>query len=157
MCVVPFLGAWVERLPDGGCERLVDIGNVIVLRIAHEQSVISHRWIDSETFEYLCLECHQEFGELIADAWKLPDTLKELISSHHVEPDGEDPLRVHRLMLMLTDMINQMLEYDTPAEYDLLRTRPVEELGLANLPGFEEFLSELPEQIAESVTTFQES
>jgi len=136
---------------------LHDIGNVIVLRVAHEQSAIAHHWIDSDTFEYLCLECHQEFGELIADAWKLPDTLKELISSHHVEPDREDPLRVHRLMLMLTDMINQMLEYDTPADYDLLKTRPVKELGLASRPGFEEFLAELPEQIAETVTTFRES
>ena len=136
---------------------LHDIGNVIVLRIAHEQSIIAHRWIDPDTFDYLCFECHQEFGELIADAWKLPDTLKELISNHHVEPDREDPLRVQRLMLILTDMINQMLGYDTPADYDLLKTRPVEELGLASQPGFEKFLAELPDQIAETVATFQGS
>ncbi|MCH7885421.1 MAG: HDOD domain-containing protein [Planctomycetes bacterium] len=136
---------------------LHDIGNVIVLRIAHEQSIIARRWIDPDTFEYLCFECHQEFGELIADAWKLPDTLRELISSHHAYPDREDPLRVHRLMLMLTDMTNQMLRFDTPADYDLLKALPVEELGLASQPGFEEFLAGLPDQIAETVATFQGS
>ncbi|MBN1490374.1 MAG: HDOD domain-containing protein, partial [Phycisphaerae bacterium] len=51
---------------------LHNIGNVIVLRIMHSQDAFSHEAIDLDTFEYLCHESHQEFGELVAEAWNLP-------------------------------------------------------------------------------------
>lgn len=130
---------------------LHDIGSIIVLRVAHDNRAFTHYDMDLETFEYLCFECHQEFGELIADSWKLPDSLKALISNHHASAAPDDPLRTELLQLQLTDMIVSMLGYAPSVPYDLLNTRVVADLGLAERPDFIPFLVELPEQIAETV------
>ena len=89
----------------------------------------------------------QEFGELIAEAWDLPPRLKELIQNHHVYPAADDPYREERLVLMLSDMISQMLGYGPAASYDLLATRPVQDLGLAEDQDFIELLDRLPQEI----------
>jgi len=132
-----------------------DIGNVIVLRTVTEEERRFHMTVDVRSFEYLCHVSHQEFGELIADAWKLPERVKALICDHHSHPEPDDPLRTERLMLIVTDMINQMLGYGPEAQYDLLSTRAVQELGLLDAPGFGQCLAELPleiEEIAKSLT-----
>ena len=51
------------------------------------------------------------------------------------------------LALLLTDMINQMLGYGTPAAYNLLESRPVYDLGLADDADFIKFLDHLPNEI----------
>ena len=126
---------------------LHDVGNVIVLQAVDKHEAFSHSRIDLQTFEYLCYECHELFGELIADKWALPPRLKELIQSHHRYPEDSDPLRNERLHLALADMINQMIGYGPPTSYDLLRSRPVRDLALTAEPGFVQFLQNLPEQI----------
>ncbi|MFQ5589763.1 MAG: HDOD domain-containing protein [Phycisphaerae bacterium] len=130
---------------------LHDIGSVIVLRVAHDDQVFTHYDMDAETFEYLCFECHQEFGELIAEAWQLPENLKALIADHHAFPLPGDPLRTERLQLQLTDMILSLLGYAVHVPYDLLRTRVVSELGLDERPGFIDFLEKLPDDLDETI------
>lgn len=131
-----------------------DIGNVIVLRLVLEQRLIPSEMIGIEAFEYLCHECHQEFGELVADAWKLPPKLKLLISDHHTHPAPDDPLRNDRLTLILADMINQMFGFGPPAQYDLMRTRAVHELGLVGNKNFTALLDGLPESVATSTALY---
>lgn len=130
---------------------LHDIGNVIVLRIVLKNPYASLYEIDVDVFEYLCYECHHEFGELIADAWKLPATVKSLISDHHTHPAADDPLRSERLLLLLADMINAMLGYAPSVSYDLLNTHVVAELRLADRPDFIKFLGALPQKVEEAV------
>ncbi len=123
---------------------LHDIGNVIVLREVQKQQAVLRYKIDIETFDYLCSECHQEFGELLADAWRLPARLKSLIVDHHATPAEDDPYRTERLMLQATDMVNAMVGYGPAASYDLLRARPIQQLGLADREDFVDALRELP-------------
>ncbi len=130
---------------------LHDIGNVIVLRIATDHCKISGFDIDLESFDYLCDECHQEFGELVAEGWKLPDTLRQIIAAHHAYPEPDDPLRTERLQLQVTDMITSLLQYSPPVPYKLLETAAVKDLGLHEKPGFTEFLNELPENVADTL------
>jgi HD-like signal output (HDOD) protein len=132
---------------------LHDVGNVMVLRVVSNQETFTRSTIDLATFEYLCYECHQEFGELIADAWNLPPRIKELVRDHHNYPADADPLRTERLQLLLTDMINQQLGYGPPASYNLLESRPVRDLALDKSGRkFVEFLARLPEEIEDTMT-----
>ncbi len=126
---------------------LHDVGNVIVLHAADSLREFTRTGVDLETFEYLCYECHEMFGELIAEKWNLPPRLKELIQNHHGYPAQDDALRDDRLFLMLTDMINAMLGFGPSAAYDLLRSRPIRDLAIADQEGFRRFLSNLPAQL----------
>lgn len=132
---------------------LHDIGSVIVLRLAQREMDAGRYAIKFDTFEFFCHETHQEFGELVADGWKLPDKLKSLIANHHEPPTDDDPYRTERWLLQLTEMINSMLGYGYEGAYDLMNVRPVVELGLHEKPGFREFLDRLPVQLDEMVTT----
>ena len=100
-CIMGYLSKFTSV--DEEDARLIgllhDIGSVIVLRVADEDHTFTRFDLDLDTFEYLCFESHQEFGELVADAWKLPDDLKALISDHHAYPSADDPLRIERLQL----------------------------------------------------------
>jgi len=130
---------------------LHDIGNVIVLRIAHGHRKFSNYELDIDTFDYLCGETHQEFGELVADAWKLPENLKDLIANHHAYPPEDDKHRVARLMLQVTDMSCSLMGYAPYQLFDLLNSRPVQDLGLDARPGFTKMLGNLPALIEEVV------
>jgi len=131
-----------------------DIGNVIVLRFVREHERASNNLIDVPAFEYLCVEAHQEFGELVAEAWKLPDTLRSVVANHHDYPSEEDPLRRERLMVMLSDMISAMLGYAPPAAYQLMETRVVKDLGLAGREDFKVFLDQLPAALEDHLASF---
>ncbi len=130
---------------------LHDIGNVIVLRIAQSQRKLSHYELDIDTFDYLCAESHQEFGELVADAWKLPTSLKCLIADHHRLPADDDPQRTERLLLQVSDMCCSLMGYAPNVGYNLLESHPVQALGLADRPGFIQVLRDLPEIVDETV------
>lgn len=134
---------------------LHDIGNVIVLRIVCDQEARFHERIDVESFQYLCQETHQEFGELVAQEWKLPEELRILIADHHTMPEQGDALATQRWMVILTDMMLAQMGYDAqPANYDLIRSKPVEALHLAAHPRFTFFLDELPEDIEDALSAF---
>lgn len=130
---------------------LHDIGSVIVLRIAHSQRKFSHHEIDIDTFDYLCAECHQEFGELVADAWKLPSSLKNLIADHHRPDADDDPLRNERLLLQVSDMCCSLLGHAPFVAYNLLESHAVQALGLRDRPEFIAVLQDLPGIIDETV------
>jgi HD-like signal output (HDOD) protein len=132
---------------------LHDIGNVIVLRSTCDQEAVTHSWIEADTFEYLCFETHQEFGELIANQWQLPDSLRAVIVDHHRAPGPNDPLRTERRLIILTDMICQMLGYAPWREYDLLQTDVVRKLGLTEDRRFHKALQGLPGQIEETLAS----
>lgn len=123
---------------------LHDIGCVVVQRETQRHQKALHYDLDLHAFDYLCQEYHQEFGELVAAQWGLPDALRSLVASHHNAPVPDDPLRRERLLLQLTSMINGMVGYGTPATYRLLETAPVQSLGLADDRKFADRLAELP-------------
>ncbi|MCH8966416.1 MAG: hypothetical protein IID43_01940 [Planctomycetes bacterium] len=79
--------------------------------------------------------------------WKLPDKIKSLITDHHAYPAEDDPLRTERLQLQLSDMIDSMIGYGPAASYDLLNTRVVQDLGLAQREDFITFLASLPGEL----------
>ena len=128
---------------------LHDIGNVIVLRIMQSQEMVIRRSIDLPTFDYLCHECHQEFGELIGDEWKLPHNVKLIITDHHTYPSDDHPVRTARIQILLADMITAMLGYAPQASYDLMESRPVHYLGLAGREDFMTCLTALPDELEE--------
>ncbi len=128
---------------------LIDIGNVLVLRIVFGDQGGAGYEVDLDTFHYLCDECHQEFGELIADSWGLPPTLKTLISDHHNYPAPDDPLRTERLQIQVTDMINALLGFSPPMPYDLIESKAVTDLGLKDNDKFIALLEQLPEDLEE--------
>lgn len=128
---------------------LHDIGNVVVLREVLSQQKRSHKSIDREAFDYLCEETHQEFGELVAEAWKLPDRLKGLIRDHHNPPADDDPHRIVRHMLQLTDMIACTLGYGRDIAYNFMNSPAAIGLNLNENPAVEKFLTTLPGDIEE--------
>jgi len=130
---------------------LHDIGNVIVLRVVQSQSGSTAANLDMPLFDYLCSETHQEFGELVADAWQLPSGVKSLTADHHSYPGEDDPLRTERLQLQLTDMIASCLGYAPVQPYNILDSRPVRDLDLSARGDFVPFLAELPGQIDEVI------
>ena len=132
---------------------LHDIGNVIVLRIMLDNHAVAQYDLDAPTFDYLCFETHQEFGELIATEWKLPAQLTSLISSHHAYPDDDDACLTPRLLLQVTDMITSLLGYAEEQPFDLMNARAVKQLGWSDRPDFIRVLQELPELIEESIAT----
>jgi HD-like signal output (HDOD) protein len=133
---------------------LHDIGNAVVLREARKQHRHVTYALDPETFEYLCFECHQEFGELLAVAWALPADLQTLIANHHQYPATDDPLRRPRLLLQLTDMTCALLGYAPSFPYDLPATRAAQDLGLSERPDFVQFLADLPAEVEETIPCF---
>jgi len=128
---------------------LHDVGNIIVLRVVQAQSAAIGCRVDLEFFEYLCAETHQEFGELVAEAWKLPPSLKALASDHQGYPTEDDPLRTERLQLQLTDMIASCLGYAPRRPYNILEARAAHDLGLVHRHDFAPFLTELPDSLDE--------
>ncbi len=131
---------------------LHDIGCVIVLRIAAKNENHTQYQVDAETFDYLCAEAHQEFGELVADAWELPDKIKTIITDHHSYPEPNDLLRTERLQLQVADMICSLLGFAPYQPYDLKNARAVKDLGLLQKPGFDKFLDTLPDRIEKALT-----
>ncbi|MCP4589672.1 MAG: HDOD domain-containing protein [bacterium] len=128
---------------------LHDIGSLVVVRATSTpRSVVGYDiTITEDEFEYLCYECHQEFGELIADEWRLPEQIKLLIADHHRYPEAQDPCRVERLQLQATDMICSLLGHTSWQPYNLLESRPLVDLGLKDNADFEALLRGLPEQV----------
>ncbi len=133
---------------------LHDIGNVMVLRTANSLKKLSRFEIDMESFEYLCQETHQEFGELIADSWGLPDHIRSLVSNHHEYPEPDDPLFKERLLIELTDMICSLLTFTPYQPYNLLESRAAKDLGFADRPEFGALLERLPDDLEEVLEFF---
>jgi HD-like signal output (HDOD) protein len=107
--------------------------------------------LKDEEFDYLCAECHQEFGELIADAWKLPEDMRAVIRDHHSEPAAGDPLAGARWHVLLADTIVGLLGYTPAAPVRLLETPAVRALELEQRVDFIGFLERLPAEIESGI------
>ncbi len=145
----PFVG--VDRDQAFLIGLMHDIGCVIALRIVQDKHVASRYPIDGDTFDYLCDETHQEFGELVADAWNLPADAKSIISDHHTHPAADDPLRNERLLVLLTDMTLALLHYRKFIPYDLVHTNVAVELGIDTNDDFLVCMARLPALIEETL------
>jgi HD-like signal output (HDOD) protein len=130
---------------------LHDIGAVVVLRIANRHTHVNRSLVREEVFEYLCHESHQEFGELLADAWELPPRIKSLVANHHSPVDADDPLRRERLQLQLADMLVGLLGFAPTAPYDILRSAAAMEFDLPARAEFFRFLEKLPAELDEAM------
>ncbi len=130
---------------------LHDIGNVVVLRVVCEAQSIYEYDITTEEFEYLCHECHQEFGELIAQSWSLPAHLKSIITNHHTIAAVDDPLRAQRDMIELTGLLNSIMGFAPYADYNLIESRSARALQLTERDDFIAFLEQLPEEVDDVV------
>jgi len=130
---------------------LHDIGSVIVLRVVCEAQHAHKYEISTEEFEYLRHECHQEFGELIAQSWSLPKQLKAIIANHHTVAPADDPLKTQRDMLELTGLINSIMGFSPYANYNLLESRSALALELPQRDDFIAFLAQLPEEVDDTV------
>ncbi len=155
-CIMSRL-AWFTKIGEEDAwliGLLHDVGNVIILQLAQNRQKMTGYRVEIDVFEYLCQQCHQEFGELVADAWHLPPRLKNLLGDHHRYPEPDDSLRKVRLLIQLSDMIAAMLDYAPPAQYDLLATRQIQDLGLAGRADFVRCLAGLPEQTEDAMIYF---
>jgi len=132
---------------------LHDIGAVMVLRIINRQRPYVGR-VDLEAFEYLAHMAHQEFGELLGNAWNLPEKLTHLLADHHRYPETGDPFRRERLMLQLSDMIGGVLGFAPEAPYDVRNAQPALDLGLTGRSEYVEMLAALPDRVEEALQAF---
>ena len=132
---------------------LHDIGNVMVVRCAQDAVDLGNYRLPLSVFEYLCHECQQEFGELIAHEWKLPEVITKIIVKHHAYPCEDDELRTERIQLHLADMIICLIGYGPDTEIDFLNSRPVQDLELQQRPEFVEFLRGLPSILDEQIAS----
>lgn len=131
---------------------LHDIGNVLVLGEAQDQQALLKFRMDLPTFTWLCHEHHQRLGQLIADAWQLPEEFKATIGEHHRPMAPDVPAEL--AMLTLADMIKAMLGYAPPRAYNLAQSEAVRRLGLADRPEFLTLLDRLPDDLADIETMF---
>jgi len=150
--------AGLMRMDEDDCHLIGlvhDIGSVLVLRIITDQLKMGKTTIDLNSFEYLRHQTHQEFGELVAEAWQLPPELTALIKNHHTYPESNDPLARHRWMLLLTEMIGGILYFEKVQNYDLIRCRPAAELDLSDRADYRTWLLQLPTEIDQTLTDLQ--
>lgn len=148
-CIMSGLSRLTGLDPEEGCMMglLHDIGSLVVLRGVVELKSTTDQDVSPKEFEYVCHAYHERFGRAIAQAWRLPSKLESLIADHHAPPQPDDPFRVERLSLELTDMIASMLGYSPPVPYDLLASRAATELGLSDSSKLRKFLDQLPAKI----------
>ena len=128
---------------------LHDIGNFVVLSVAHEVARRSGGHVPREVFDKVSLEWHEHAGLRLASAWDLPDPLPDLVSRHHRLPESDDPLRRERMLVMTTDVVGALLEYRPYHPYDFFSTPCVRELKITDDAETRAFLRTLPTLIAE--------
>lgn len=133
---------------------LHDIGAVLVLHEVQEQEAVLRYQIEVDEFTWLCSEHHQRLGQLIADAWELPEKLKALVTDHHRPVAADDEASRERNMIVLADMLKAMLGYARPGSYNLCGTSAAQALGLDAAPAFAAFLDSLPEDLRGIPTPF---
>jgi two-component system, cell cycle response regulator len=152
-CITRSLAPLVKLDPEEAFVMglLQDVGDVVVLRAVDRHEAFTHAPIETDAFEYLCYRFHESLGALVADKWSLTPKLKALLSCHHAWPETDSPNRAERLLLMLSNMITQLLGYAQLATYNLPKSRPAQDLGLADQESFVNLLTRLPDQVRERV------
>lgn len=127
---------------------LHDLGMLGLIRIVHDFQRMHGRRVPRPAFDQLALEWHEHIGLRLADEWNLPDPLPMLIGSHHKPPADNDPLRRHKFLVQLSDVVYAMLGYGDYIPYDFFNLPCTRELELRDDPPTREILAKLPEQIS---------
>ncbi len=109
---------------------LHDIGMLAVLKVVHEYRQFHGRPVSRAVFEHVAAEWHEHIGLRLSEAGNLPSPLPELIGNHHRPPGEDDPLRVQRLLLQVSDVACAMLGYAPYVPYDFFNLDCVRRLGL---------------------------
>jgi len=78
--------------------------------------------------------------------------LAAVVSDHHDWPEDNDPLKIERIQLQLTDMIASHLGYGPAQQYDLLNSKPAIALGLDQQQASIELLTALPDRVEDAMT-----
>jgi HD-like signal output (HDOD) protein len=143
------LATFADVDPEEACliGLLADIGDVIVLREAQKLENALRYELNQPAFDYFCAKYHEPFGRMVADEWDLPPRLRHLIGDHHQPPASDDRHRDERLLLQVSDIVCSLLGYTLRRPYDLLASRPVRDLGLADRADFIAALERMPDEI----------
>lgn len=128
---------------------LHDIGMFALLRTVHEYERTSGTEVSRATFDMLCDQWHEPIGRRLATEWNLPDPLPELVGQHHVEPAADDPLRLQRLLIGVSDAVCALLNYSPYVAYDFFALPGVQAAGFTDDAETLEMLADLPEYVAE--------
>ncbi len=134
---------------------LHDIGLLAVLRVTSDCQLRRRGRLPRSVFERLGREWHEAVGRRLAEAWKLPHPLPELIGDHHCPPADEDPLRRERLLLAFADSTVARLGYGLishltagPPPGAFLELPCVRGLGFDDGPDTRALLAEFPRLLA---------
>lgn len=111
---------------------LHDIGKVAVLRVMHGMLAGHALGVPRDDFDRVCENWHEHLGMRLATTWDLPDPLPEVIGSHHHPPAADHPLRRHRLLVTLVDVVCSMLNYSPYVPYDFFNLECVRELDIVD-------------------------
>lgn len=109
---------------------LHDIGMLAVSRVTNDFQVKTGRRLSRDVFDSLSEEWHEHIGLRLADEWNLPSPLPELIGNHHSEPAADDPLRLQRNLIALSDVVCAMLEISPYVPFDFFNLACVRDLGI---------------------------
>lgn len=126
---------------------LHDIGMLAVSRVMNDHQVRTGQKLPREVFDRLAEEWHEHIGLRLADEWNLPSPLPELIGNHHREPDANDPLAVHRRLIVLSEVVCALLEISPYVPYDFFNLSCVRELGISEDEATYHRLQQLPDLI----------
>jgi HD-like signal output (HDOD) protein len=126
---------------------LHDIGEFVVLTVAHDYQRRTGARVPRAAFDRLAAEWHEHVGLRLATAWNLPDPLPALISSHHKLPAPGDPLETERLLILFSDLVCSLLNYSPYQPVDFFAAPCVVRLGLQDDERTREFLRSLPARI----------
>lgn len=128
-----------------------DIGQFVVLMVAHETTRKMGVKLPSAAFERISVQWHEAAGLRLAESWQLPAPLPALIADHHRLPATDDPHEKLRLLIMFADVVSSMLRYAPFHPYDFFATPCVERLGFTDTPETHEFLLSLPVTIEDRI------
>ena len=133
---------------------LHDIGKLAILRVLDDYDRAHGGTLSPVMFDWLCDECHEEFGLRLARAWSLQEPLPDLIGDHHQPTTPKNRLSRYRLLLQFSDVVAAMTRYTPYIPYDLFNLPCVQELNINNTPETRRWLAGLPALIAEKAGDF---
>ncbi len=127
---------------------LHDIGEMVLLRLLHDYRRITKQKLPDAVIEYVCQQCHEYMGGMLARHWNLPDAIKPLLEHHHGEIDDYDPYRVQKCLLQITDVLTSLMGYGEKYPFDLLKTEPARTIGFGLEKNHINALAFLPDLVA---------
>jgi HD-like signal output (HDOD) protein len=126
-----------------------DLGKLAILSAVPQVARQRGIKIGRSVFEHVCARQHEQLGARLAEFWRLPDPLPEVIGDHHHLVAPDEPVNQYRLLVQLADVICSLLEYTPYAPVDLFSLPVAQSLGLRDDGATRDWLSRLPGEIAE--------